>query len=192
MDWNTVDALGSFLSGIASLLSLAGIIFAVFEIRRARHVVDRETDYRIYEMMLDVDRFFFDNPDMRPYIYEGQEPPEGFEDTPDYQRLLSAVEYLLDFFECAYTQFDLMPVYQRIGWIQYMAWIGQNSPFIKRFIDEEQEWYMPSFVHLILTGEYDPRLDKADYKGMWQKINKAHWRNRLPRRSPHISPPTKT
>lgn len=182
MDWNTLDALGSLLSGIASMLSLMGILFAVFEIRRARHVVDRETDYRIYEMMLDVDRFFFENPDMRPYIYEGQDPGEVFEETPDYQRLLSAVEYLLDFFECAYTQFDLMPVYQRIGWIQYMSWIGMNSPFIQRFLEEEQEWYTPAFVHLLLTGEYDPRLDKADYKGMWRTINKAHWRNRFSRR----------
>jgi hypothetical protein len=86
---------------------------------------------------------------------------------------------VIDVIECAYSQFDLMPVHQRIGWIDYMIDVGKNSPLVREFVEREREWYMGSFVHLILTGEFDPRLDKWDVQKEWRRINKAHWRNRL-------------
>ena len=67
-DLNTIDAYGSFLGGLASVISLIGILFAVTEVRRAGRIVDRETDHRIYQMMLDIDRFFIENPDLRCHL----------------------------------------------------------------------------------------------------------------------------
>jgi len=180
VDLKTLEAVGSFVGGLASLISLMGILFAVSEIRRARLIVDRETDYRIYDMMLELDRFFIEHPDLRPYIYDGKTLPDEYaEDTPEHHRIIAAVEMVLDFMECAYTQFDLMPLFQRIGWIEYMIEVGRTSPLLREFLDSEREWYMAAFAHLVLTGEFDPRLDRWDAKKEWRRINKAYWRNRL-------------
>jgi hypothetical protein len=180
MNYTALEAIGSLLGGAASVISLIGILFAVTEVRRARKIVDRETDYRIYDMMLDLDRFFIEHPDLRPYVYSGKRLPDTTtEGTQEHERVMAAVEMVVDFMECAYTQFDLMPIHQRIGWIDYMIDIGKNSPLICELLDREREWYMGSFVHLVLTGEFDPRLDKWDAHKEWRRINKAHWRNRL-------------
>jgi hypothetical protein len=180
MDLNTIEAIGSLLGGVASVISLIGILFAVSEIRRARKQVDRETDYRIYEMMLDIDKFFIENSDLRPYLFDGKPMPDDVvEGSPEYHRVMAMIEMMLDFMECAYTQLDLMPVYQRIGWIDYFTETSKNSPLIRQFVEHECEWYMPSFVRLLTTSEFDPRLDKWDANAEWRRINKAHWRNRL-------------
>jgi hypothetical protein len=178
MDLNTLDAIGSLLGGIGSILGLFGIFYAVTEVRRARLTVDRETDYRIYQMMLDLDRFFFENPDIKPYIYDGRGLPDDADETLT-NRVNSAAELMVDFMECTYSQFELMTIYQRVGWIEYMIDLGQSSPPIRALVDDNREWYMASFVHLLLDGEYDPRLDKHDAMQEWRRLNKAHWRNRL-------------
>lgn len=183
MSLNELDALGSILSGVASVLGLVGILFAANEIRRSRLIADRETDYRIYEMMLDLDRFFFDNPGIRPYIYDSKELSADLAaSSEEYIRVMAAAEMMIDFMECTFTQFPLMPVHQRVGWILYMKGIGESSPVIRHFVTEDTDWYMASFVHLLVHGEYDPRLDVDTTREDWRRLNVAHWRNRLNRR----------
>lgn len=180
LDLDTISAWGSLLGGIGSMISLIGILFAVSEIRRARKIVDRETDHRIYEMMLDVDKFFFENPDLRGYIYDGKTLPDDIEEgSPEYNRIIAMIEMMLDFMECAYSQFDLMPIHQRVGWIDYFVETARSSPMMREFVEAERNWYLASFAHLILEGEFDPRLDKWDALKEWRRINKASWRNRL-------------
>jgi len=179
LDLNTIDAVGSLLGGVASVISLLGILFAISEIRRARRIVDRETDHRIYQMMLDIDQFFIEHPDLRPYLYDGAPIPADYpKGSPEYHRIMATVEMMLDFMECAYTQFELMPIHQRIGWIDYFVEVSETSPLLRQYVQDECDWYMPSFVHIIVAGEYDPRLDKWDARAEWRRINKASWRNR--------------
>jgi hypothetical protein len=180
MDITTLGSLGSFLSGVTAVVSLLGIFLALSEIRRTRRIVDRETDFRIYDMMLDLDKFFIENPDLKPYIYDGATLPEGLEEgSPEYHRIMGTVELVLDFMDCAYSQFDLMPIHQRMGWIDYFIDIGASSPLIREMVESEPEWYLGALVHLILTGKFDPRLDKSDALKEWRRINEAHWRNRF-------------
>jgi hypothetical protein len=178
-DLNTIDAYGSFLGGLASVISLIGILFAVTEVRRAGRIVDRETDHRIYQMMLDIDRFFIENPDLRCYIYDGATMSEEYEEgSPEYHRVMATIELMVDFMECAYSQFELMPIHQRIGWIHYFIAVSHSSPLLRQYVQEESDSYMPAFVRLIATGKYDPRLDKADIRAEWQQLNQASLRNR--------------
>src|SRR5690606_33337939 len=112
-DVNTIDAYGPFLGGLAAGISLIGILFAVTGFRRAGRIVDRETDHRIYQMMLDIDRFFIENPDLRCFIYDGATMPEAYEEgSPEYHRVMATIELMVDFMECAYSQFELMPIHQ--------------------------------------------------------------------------------
>jgi len=180
LNYEQLGAIGSILGGIGSVASLLGILFAANEIRNARKIVDRETDYRIYEMMLDLDKFFIDNADLRPYLYNNKTLPDDVDKgSVEYERVIAAIELMVDFMECTYMQFDLMPPFQRIGWIDYMVGIAETSPMMREFIENEGEWYTPSFVYMLKTGQIDPRLDKSSGNKKWRQINKAHWRNRL-------------
>ena len=178
-DLNTIDAYGSLLGGVASVISLVGLLFAVSEIRRARSIVDRETDHRIYEMMLDIDRFFVEHSELRPYIRGSATIPDGCRPgSAEHHQIFAAIEMMLDFMECAYTQLDLMPIHQRIGWINYFIEVSRTSPLLCQYVQDECDSYMPAFVHLIVAGEYDPRLDKLDARAQWQQLNRALSSNR--------------
>jgi len=179
LDLNTLDAFGSLLGGFASVIGLIGILAAVAEIRRARHIVDRETDHRIYQMMLDIDRFFVEHADLRPYIYDSATIPDEYRpDSPESNQILATIEMMVDFMECTFTQLELMPIHQRLGWINYFVGVSQTSPLLRQYVHDESDWYMPSFVRLIVAGEYDPRLDKVNVRSEWRQINRASRRNR--------------
>jgi hypothetical protein len=137
-----------------------------YELRVTRKRQEEETYHRIFAYVLDVDRFFFDNLEVKPYIYEGAPLPDTFrEGSPDFSRLMTVAEIVLDLFVCAYLQFNTMPKSTREGWITFMRDIGASSELIRYYLCRNATWYVPSLVHLLETGIHDPRLDRKGKAG---------------------------
>lgn len=153
---NFLDAVGSLLSGVASMIALISVLLAIAETRRSRKQsedleahLQREAEFRVYGYMLDVDRFFFENPDVRPYVYSGRPLPEEFHrGGKEYERLMAVAEMVVDLFDCIFTQTDDMSEDFKESWCDYLATIGSRSDLLRYFVTQHAEWYEPPFLAL--------------------------------------------
>jgi hypothetical protein len=93
--------------------------------------------------MADMNRFFLENLDLRPYFYDGEEPPSV---KGERERVLAAAEMYLNLMDNVLTQ---LPTLSRGGiaadWEAYFRDVYTSSPVIREFWDEHgTAWFASS------------------------------------------------
>jgi hypothetical protein len=66
--------------------------------------VQGQTCQAVYSQTLELDRFFFDHPQLRKYFYDGENPPEG-----DRERATIVADLICDLSDDVYHQQKTMP-----------------------------------------------------------------------------------
>jgi len=103
-----------------------------WQIRAVRRSVQGGTYERICSTMIGIDRFFVDNPQLRPYFYGGK-TLDGV--TPlEREKLYATAEMLTDFFYDVFHQKDLMPTQTFEPYSRWMRRVYANSPLLKEFV----------------------------------------------------------
>lgn len=170
MDANTaatIQAIAAVIqSGMAcvSLLTIIGtLIFlyvqskAMIEQTREQTIATRATIYQnLTSTMLDIDRYFIDNPDLKKYFYGG----ENISEKDDlYGKLESIAEMLLDFLDFVLSHKENMDRQDWDEWELYAQYVYHQSPIMQRYWAANKNWWMPELEPLFARAEAD--LKKA-------------------------------
>jgi hypothetical protein len=162
---NTIE----WISLIASMVSIIGIVFLFFQQKTAEESVRINSLGQIYTQMLDIDKMFAQNPELRLYIYYNKTPEDVFSELlnsrePSKQRSPSgndvsptsvkytyekmkieasaaaAGELMLDFFSMVILE---LPKLGEAGepWKRYMKDVYKCSPVVRKLYEEKFAWY---------------------------------------------------
>jgi hypothetical protein len=90
-----------------------------------------------------VQRYFIDNPEYRPYFYDGKNIDAV---DPEYVRVSAIAEFFLHAIHRRYMQ-----EYPWYVWERSLRDIYNESPILQQFLHEHPDWY-PGEVYRMLTG----------------------------------------
>ena len=114
------------------------------QIQDLRESIEGATYQNIYEQMLNIDRFFIENPELKPYFYSNRSITT--EDKIKRDKLFSIAEMLIDFFDNVYYQQNLMETDKFEAFWKYLTTICENSPVLRDHVIDRAEWYPGEFV----------------------------------------------
>ena len=109
------------------------------------HSVRLETYQRVYDKMLEIDLFFVENPELKPYFYHGK----PVDDKKQRQKLLCMAETMVDLFYGIYFQRVGMPDKTWEGWARYIQQIVCSSPIIDEYLEAAGGWYEAPFIEML-------------------------------------------
>lgn len=92
----------------------------------------------IGEAMAALTRTFLEYPELRPFIYDGAEPPA---DPRERARVDALAELYVDFTALTLNNLQLLPDDQHEGWRAYFRDLGERSPAIRAYYLRNREWY---------------------------------------------------
>ena len=141
---NWVEALGTWAQVILVLISFG---FVWYQIRELRRSLESSASHSIYQMMVDIDKFFAEKPQLRGYFYRGKGINGLDEDARD--QVFATAEMITDWFYHAYQQRSNMPAETSKGYRNYMQSLYANSAALREYIAEHQDWYPKGFVGAI-------------------------------------------
>ena len=126
-----------------SVFALCTLIALIFEVRHLKSSVQSSTYQRIYEQMITIDRFFIENPSLKPYFY-GSETPTT-KNPIELEKVASIAEMMIDYFDSVYHQQDCMPEDTFPQFLRFMKDTCTASPVLKQFIHCRRDWYPEKF-----------------------------------------------
>jgi hypothetical protein len=128
--------------------------------------IQSSTYQNVYQQMIEIDRYFIENPELKAYFYSTEMKVEIPEDALQREKRFSIAEMLVDFFDSVYYQKKSMPPKTFSRFNQYMKDMYQNSVVLKKFLtDERKDWYTDKFIEelkdsknsKVLTNHAAPR-----------------------------------
>ncbi len=153
---NWIEALGTWAQVILVVISFG---FVWYQIRELRRSLQSSAAYEIYQMMIDIDKFFAEKPHLRGYFYRGKRIQEL--ETDEKDQVLATAEMITDWFYHAYQQRSSMPAETLQGYKNYMKSLYANSAAIREYIAEHQDWYPAGFLRAI-PGYPEPAGDAKE------------------------------
>ena len=138
-DW--VEAIGTW---VAAIVIVGSLWFLWLQIRDLRRSIRSSTYQNVYQLMIDIDRFFVENPNLKQYFYDGKELDTT--EQVNREKLFSIAEMLVDYFDNVYYQQDCLPANTFDAFIAFMRDIYRNSPVLREFLSSREHWYPKKFV----------------------------------------------
>ena len=117
--------------------------------RQLQKSIRLETYQRVYEQMINIDLFFVEHPELKPYFYDNK----TVDDKTLSDKLSSLAETLVDLFYNIYFQKEGMPRETWVGWELYIKRVVQSSPVLQQFVNQNQSWYTQEFIELLRANE---------------------------------------
>jgi hypothetical protein len=126
------------------IIVVVSLWFLWIQIRELRRSIQSSTYQNIYQMIVEIDRYFIENRDIKPYFYYNKEADSG---QPHLrEKLLSIAEMLIDCFDNIYHQKDCMPPSTFDPFSAFMKEIYQDSPILRELLSKREYWYPKRFV----------------------------------------------
>lgn len=147
---NSLLEILQIIQAITAIISLPFLMLSVWILQRQTREVAQQTKLsadatkasiysNINAQMIEIDRFFFDHPEIKPYFYGNA---EFSKENPDYERILSVAEMLMDFMDNAFMLMPHMPDFPwETTWIRYFNDLIVSSPALQKFWVDNREWY---------------------------------------------------
>jgi hypothetical protein len=153
-----------FISLCISFLYFVTVVVTLIVLIYQNRIISMQTSYALQSVegniysnittqSLAEDQIFVNNPELRPYFYEGKllEPND-----PLKHKVHATSEYVLDFFDSLESQLKKYPnlwIHEKREWeaniIDQFAW----SPELCRYLDATKDWYSPELYDLRVKGE---------------------------------------
>ena len=145
MDWQAIEAVATASTAVIILVS----VFILYgQLKGVRVQLRNSTIGNYWAQWVEMDKWFANNPDLKPYFYSSKDDPNTDKDLS--ARIDSTAEMLLDGFANLYYQSE------RIGhdkeWSTFRGFIERmytSQPCFKSFVDKHTNWYSPEFIDFI-------------------------------------------
>ncbi|RMF31065.1 MAG: hypothetical protein D6759_10710 [Chloroflexi bacterium] len=156
MNW---DFLFGLIEALVSVVGLPLLLWSLREMARQTNLAAKATRASIYQnvatAMIEFDRFFVDHSELKPYFYGGKEIPE---DHPDYARVMSVAEMLVDFMDEVTVLSPIVPKYLPWDtWKSYFQDLFVSSPALRNYWAEHKKWY-PETLQKLLDSITEPEI----------------------------------
>jgi hypothetical protein len=134
-----IGAIGSLL------IAVIGFGILIFQIRQLERAIRGDTQSGLYAQTFEIMKFIADNPQIRPYFYDGKELRVGDE---SYNLVLTATEIVADFFEHVVQQKANLPdeVWQK--WCVQIQRTYLSSPALREYYTTNKLAYSVDVVTL--------------------------------------------
>ena len=164
-----------FFSIAQSIVAIIGIPLALYSVfllaRQTRHL-ENSIHSQVYQGLTEnafrIDEMLIEHPEFRRYLYGGEEVNEN---TPDLDRLLMAVELIVDVFENLNVQHRSIPKSVLSSWENYKDHV-LSTPAVAYYLKAHKDWYSPEVQKRMntLTSSCDLQisLQKADNRPLKQ------------------------
>lgn len=152
-DWIALS--GALISGAA----LGGVIWSLRLLRlqadAARSATLATVHQNMADQMLQIDRYFAEHPELRPYFYGGA---SASPDDQEWERLQALSEMFADTMDSILLQCPTLEVDGILSdWSGYFAWIFQHSPVLQSFWAEHgKAWYGNSPLNELIANRVPP------------------------------------
>lgn len=98
-----------------------------------------------------VAKVFVEFPEMRPYFHAGEEA----KGTTDLQRAEAIAVYLSNAMDFVFVHLGKIDDAGKAAWERYFAYVFQNSPVLRGFLEEHKGWYGGQFQEHVKGLEAD-------------------------------------
>jgi hypothetical protein len=119
-------------------------IWQGYLLRKALHHSRRSTDadlhFRVHSVMQELDKFFIDRPELRPYFYENKQLPRK---KRDLDQLDSTAEMIVDIAESIVATGGGLGAIS-LGWNKYFTSLYKNSEVLRKHWSENWDYYPDS------------------------------------------------
>jgi hypothetical protein len=142
---DTLKTLGSWTPILSLLVSVVSVMLVLYQIQNLVKSIHSQTYQRIYELMIQIDRFFIDNPKLKPYFYPNTSITL---ENVEKEKLLSVSEMMMDYFDNVYHQRACMPSHTFDGFREYMQSVFRSSEILRDYLalSGREQWYPEDFL----------------------------------------------
>lgn len=134
--------------GFGSLtLAFAAAVIAIWqgyllrkELQQSKRSTDADLYFRVHGAMRELNTFFIDRPELRPYFYENKRLPRS---KRELDRLDATAEMLVDLAESVVATGPGLGGIS-VDWNRYFAFLYKNSEVLRRHWSENSDYYPDS------------------------------------------------
>jgi hypothetical protein len=149
---------GLLLALIAATIALWQGYLLRRQVEHERRVTEVDLYFRIANSLRDLDVFFVDRPELRPYFYENKRLPRS---KREKARLSAAAEMLVDLAESVIACSPGLGA-MAVDWNKYFAFLYRNSEALRKYWEEYSHYYPDSVRDAFrATVQARPPLDTA-------------------------------
>ena len=138
---------------VVAVIGLPILTLTLLMIGRQAQYAHHTAMSQIYQNTADgfatVQRYFMDNPEYRPYFYDGKSIDAV---DPEYVRVSAIAEFFLHAVHNLTIHRRYMQEYPWYVWERSLRDIYNKSPILQQFLQEHPDWYTTE-LHRMLTGK---------------------------------------
>lgn len=102
---------------LAIVISVISLFAALYQSLGLKRTLDNQIYESFISNSLEIDRLLIEYPEMRKYVYYGEKVDEN---TPDLDRIMSIVEFVVDAVENIEVYKKYIPKNRREGWMKFV------------------------------------------------------------------------
>ena len=156
-------SISELISLITQVITALTAIFAVLFIVRQMHQLDESLRSQVYQGLIDnslkIDELLMEKPEFRKYVYGEQEIDET---TPDIDRIMSVMEFMVDVVDNIKAQEAFIPKAEKPGWKHFTEDV-LHSPAAEYFMQKHGLWF---------SGGVPQVIEEKTKLGLRQRIPK--------------------
>lgn len=118
---------------MGAVVSMLGALMAWISNKRARAV---SANGQIGSILIQLNRIFIDQPELRPYFIEGGKLPKGQE-----QKAKALASMYLNTLDTVWSMEEAMNDNDRVAWLKYIPYQIRSVPIINQLYESQREWY---------------------------------------------------
>jgi hypothetical protein len=125
--------LATWISVAAAAISAIAALTAWISNKRARTV---SANGQIGAILIQLNRIFIEQPELRPYFIEGGKLPKGQE-----QKAKALASMYLNTLDMVWSMEEVMNDNDRTAWLKYIHHQIRSVPIINNLYESQREWY---------------------------------------------------
>jgi len=144
--------MATIVQGVVSVITIVTVLISIACLyRKSRettgqsaasvHANVSSTYQAISVQAMELDKIFFEHPELKPYFYDNAPPPE---EQILLERIKSLAELHMDFMDMALVQVNAEPEFVDIPFEVYIIYFKEllaSSPIMRDFYREYRQWY---------------------------------------------------
>lgn len=161
------DDVKTFAAGLQAGAAVIALVYIAIQLRRQTDSFrgqDRAAQAIVYhgftDIMVSIDRCFFEHPELRPFFYSGAVADD---EDPIHIQLVALAEMLRDLEDHLDRQQDMLQDSYE-GWSKYFKYLRENSPTYAQHCAETRDWYKNAEKGAPVLPT-PPRVDDAPTEG---------------------------
>lgn len=134
---------------LAAVFGVFAVFLLVWQLYQAQESIRSDTINQIYSHMVEIDKFFIEHPELKPYFYDNKYIGEenllldtkvtSFE--KHKAQVYATTEMIADFFSESLLGVSHLKESTYQGWREYIKYVYKNSPPLRKLYCERKSWY---------------------------------------------------